>query len=503
MSIKWSDALLAGAAGIADYSNKVKQQRQERLDRARQLQENMAMIQAKSDFAYRYEQYRATEDLYTALGATDPKSKLGQYILQSKLNPKVNSDEIVARISAGHSVELPKRLAAPKFEMNTIGDYVATSPAQDWIRKYTGRDQQLPDASMNFDKLIAQEQDKAAIAEQKRQEAIQAGQKALDIKNNNQKKETDISIPRTEEPRPQVPETPEQEKESILNAFKTQPKQELVFKEQQGARGQQLGKQYDIFDKNTGELIKTVFSPSGKSSIVRAPDLVYIKDGRKIIQERGFDVETGKTIYTAGHYEVDNPSDNTSPMRFVATGTVKQFMSSENKDGTMGQFHLIFPEDELDNVTGYMDEHATGAMSFLFGESDKKIQEYKVRLANNFLNIRQNSTLLTNEDSEDPEVLKEVQDYWKARAYLQTFGEETLTDMLRKQSISKSLFEGAEVKIDPVFQRILKNSDLSAFTYELQDPNSLLAELQPVALKTQNNPAEDINNVGMGGGTHF
>lgn len=134
MSISWAQGLLAGAAGVAEYSDQEQARRQRRLDRTTELQNQMRMHQAKSKYSVKLNEYTENRKRLSSLAGVEPGSVQEQLILHKQLG----LTEKAAALSwkKGSRLQRPGALELPEFLMPSVLEQQASSPIQDWARKY-------------------------------------------------------------------------------------------------------------------------------------------------------------------------------------------------------------------------------------------------------------------------------------------------------------------------------------------------------------------------------
>lgn len=160
MALSFGRALLAGAAGVAEYSNEEQQRRQARIDRTQQLRDNMQLEQAKSKYASRYNSYERDNQILDQLGDTDPNSPMGQLALLMAYNPKLDAATASVMISKGRKVKVPQRGEEPVFDMPEFQDPGrAVSPIEDWFNGYSNASERKKKlAQATYEQFIAENQ---------------------------------------------------------------------------------------------------------------------------------------------------------------------------------------------------------------------------------------------------------------------------------------------------------------------------------------------------------
>lgn len=478
MSISWAQGLLGAAAGVAKYSQQEKARRQAQMDRAQQMQANFKVNQAKSNHALKLKQYESSENLHKSLGAADPSSKAYQYILMQNANPKLTNEQLmnIMKRKGFKNQTAPKRIKPPQLQMpsNERGE-VATSPIEDWVRSYRQQDkalvpqetkgpgsvdawlQETPEASTapiapkssapstpdstKASQAGVVESPKASQADSTQATSVQQAQATQNQNNiaNMNRSSVDLANDKefmaTLEPK----HTPEYQ---IVT-------QDVVI------RGKK-GKEYTTIDKALGgKKVGSYTTVSNFSALIRVPTRKRVLPNGDVIMEEGLlDPVTSKTHY--GNAVTFDPKDPAKPAELVTQLDHNRFMQKGDgdKDTAPGEFHSIFPADEMENVADKVEgfENVVGRNTDAWDNFQQGLgRKYQQLVAEDF-----REATISGQDMNDATTLKELQDGRKARAYIAELGIPEVQDWIRRGAISKDIFMGPEQDLNPIIQQMLR-----------------------------------------------
>jgi hypothetical protein len=135
MSISWGQGLLAGAAGVAEYSQQEQARRQKRLDRTTELQQQQRTMVAKSKYASRIKEYEGNRKVLQSLEGTAVGGQHEQTALyMGKGYTAKEANRMGAAASRGEVPKLsrPKAMKEPAFNIPAVKYGQARSPIGDW-----------------------------------------------------------------------------------------------------------------------------------------------------------------------------------------------------------------------------------------------------------------------------------------------------------------------------------------------------------------------------------
>lgn len=136
MSISWAQGLLAGAAGVAEYSASEQKMRQAKIDRTTELKNQMAIHQAKSRYATKIVAYEENRKILKAVGGTEVGSRAEQLALYKANGFTIT--EASAEMAAGAiPLKRPEAMKEPMMSAAKLKESDrAESPLQGWARSF-------------------------------------------------------------------------------------------------------------------------------------------------------------------------------------------------------------------------------------------------------------------------------------------------------------------------------------------------------------------------------
>ncbi len=492
MAISFGRALLAGAAGVAEYSNEEQRRRQLRLNRVQELQDRLQVENAKSKYAARYNQWERNKQIKAQLGNTDINTAAGQVHLGSILTGK-KFEEVALLAKGGARWEMPKDMEEPIFEMPQFsGIKKASSPIEDWVNGYRGSD-------------------KPESIEQKGKEALEeiyGQQLASQFQEVPMADERPAQAPQTLGPSPELQALADGKVEGTMeplgasdtsengslqplggmeqrkalgggvtfDSFIAKPKKEFNSHWSKSVDGK--GKESDVLymtDKNTGET-KVVRFPTGKKPYAKLDPVVTVnEDGSETIQEQyvakdNLDVVLGGRTYTV-NTELSQGltpgqlADNMKPLKLVSDETLADYMFEGDSKKQPGQMVADWDPSELEAIDNAANDTFFGIQT----QGDDTIpdaQAFKTRLMKEYLNAR-NAELQDGMFTSDDLVSggKEAyEDYIKANAWISTARDmETLIKLVKAKAVDPMIFdtpEGDNSDIIKAVREQLTNEDL-------------------------------------------
>lgn len=451
MALSFGRALLAGAAGVAEYSNKEQAKRQKMLDRTIELKNRLALDNSKSNYALRMKEYDRTQGAVRALGSTDPNSEAGQVILGQYNNPGMDANTVLATLKAGARYDKPESMETPVFEMPTLNEGErASSPIQDWINGYRGRDVSKPEGTETIDQM----------------------RERMTNQTLSQFEPVDTNTPE--------PQSPQRPQDLSMEEFIKQPQgmAEPIGTSSLEAEGQNVGTALDFaqfdkpakpveysVDKSSGvqdgkqgnfftrrvkgslQDLEVRFVPNGKSALVsERPVRITNEDGSVDLIPQTIDLETGlPTRHPDLVIRVQGPDQEKLESQLVGQPDINKFMQVKSDTKPAGRFYQYYTEDEVKGF-GNLDK------GIIF---DSEPEGFREGLAANTLRAeRAMYETLTADDLDDRETMVEVNKAIKFDGLLSTLGPEALKEAIKNEDIPYEVIFGAEVNDNPQAQQI-------------------------------------------------
>lgn len=431
MSISWAEGLLAGAAGVAEYSEQERIRRQKRMDRTTELQNQMKMHQAKSLYAVKLNEYSENRKQLKALSSVESGSFQEQLILHKSLGLDDKTANIAAQ-EAWRSKKLLKRpdeMKMPEYIMPAMMEGRASSPAQDWARAYFGSDV-IPEEQVR--EVLTQE----AQAEQQALEEQLAPPAPAELTAS-----LDGPVAQTERDRVSRGDIDKAGDRFFETLFAKPAEYEKVTTEtiRDGKKFQTV----TLIDMNNPDgRPKQVHIPKGETAIQRLdPVKVTNEDGSVDMFQQGYDPVTGKaTVYSDTKFRVSGP-EPTDPVEMVSTTELSDYMRKGTDDRPPGEFYADFPETERE----MWKEFDKGEGLFNLAGTEEP-EGFGMAVGSVFKQFKKNafdSGRVTNRHfSGDPDNMSKLTQLWKAQAYVQVLGVDGVADAVKMGAIDPEVFNG-------------------------------------------------------------
>lgn len=465
MALSFGRALLAGAAGVAEYSNEKQRERQRKLDRAMELAQRFQLEQAKSEYAMKYQRWEKDDDIRRTLGTTDPKSAAGQFIIQSKMNPKMQPDDVARLISAPGYKPLgsPVDTGVPLFRMpDMMGEYTASSPIEDWVRGFTGNSKPISRQEGKTFQELFQIPSAPTVSDMPQQPQTGAGELTpAGGQGMEQLPSTDGAV--TDIPQePQVTPEPtgfQEQAQTFAKSFETpaKPLKPEVTK-QDTIRNGKKGKIVSFTDPTTLQT-KSIFIGTDLSGMQRIdPVIQEASNGQKVMTERLYDPTNDEIIM--GDQYMTKTADPEEPVEPVKLTNLKEYLRKGDDDNPPGQFYADFPEAERDRWRK-MDTEAW------FGWSSDAPEGFQESIAGAYMDAKNASVQkLKGKHVSNPQFMSEMKDVWKATAYVQVMGVDGIISAIKEGALEPDQFYGRRLNRLPVVQQIQKKLGIT----RLEDP---------------------------------
>lgn len=422
MAISWSQGLLAGAAGVAEYSEQEQKRRQTRIDKTTQLQNDMAMIQAKSKFAAKMNEYTQNKKQIKALQGVESGSYDEQFRLFSTLgySPKAAATRAEQVMTTGEGrISRPTEMKEPTLNFKPSQSSRAKSPLQNWAEAYMKPAESYQPPSESLQKFIDEPQG----------ELVPAGGRPTEVQEEPQVPEDQIE--------PQTiggqSFTPEQ------NPYYEPIKPKMI--EQSGSKGGKKGKWVVGVNEQTGEeMYKTFFANGETGTKLIDPKVEQLPDGRTVRSTRALTAQ-GKVYETGERWVTKQAKDPTTgkakKIASLEQPTREQYIKIPKDDQMGGQFHTDFPKEEQE-AWGKME----GSSFNLFSSNDAP-ENFKESMADAMLFVRNRmAAQVPPERIDDPEFMKALDTRAKALAYLKVLDVEGILSAVDEGAIEPDVFFG-------------------------------------------------------------
>lgn len=459
MALSFGRALLAGAAGVAEYSNEEQQRRQQRLDRVAELQDRLNLDVAKSKYAAKYNRYEDNRKAKQALGRTDPNSLPGQ-ILIGQMQTGLGREQVLQLASQGSRWDL-EDIEEPTLSMPQASPHgQAINPIQDWFNGYRGTNkpnERLAEYQREVGSQFTPTQDE--IPDEKPQQIqVPEGPVGGSIEPMGTADATELpeAVPlsaQLDNLQAEGGATNQQFSDLIAK-----PKIKWEVTKQAGVKDKVKGQYVSFTDPDTLKT-NTVFLGNNEKGVKFVDPIRQERaDGSEVLTDRFLDLETGDVelgdVYQTKPSEDPNAGkgkDNDKPVELVSLTDYSNFTKAKATDSSpKGQFFTIFPEDERDSW-----ESAVGkGQGYIWG--DKTPEGFKEAIARSYLDSKQavvQDELLTKGDVTDPKSRAGFEKLWKAQAYLSVLGEEGVVEAVNN-GLDTSLFYGEIVNMFPEMESL-------------------------------------------------
>jgi hypothetical protein len=423
MAISWAQGLLAGAAGVAEYSQQEQGRRQQRIDRTEELRNNMRMTHAKSAYASRVKEYEGNRKSLSNLEGVEAGSLAEQISLHKDLG---FSEEAAFAASeqamrAGKPLKRPRAMKLPEFEMPSITQRQASSPLQDWVRGFRQSYDETP-----------------AVDEAPQELEVQTSGPNTSFEPGVNPNPEDFGTMETTGSQPvEAVGGISAQDQATFDAMKpvVKPEKPIITK-QASVRDGRGGQLVSVTDPTTLETSST-FIPSGISGMVSVdPIKVENEDGSITMTERVFNPETDE-IYDTNIFTLQS-ADPEAPVEPVNLATIKEYQNpgSEDKGIPQGQFYADFPETERDRWTN------SDKDSIIFTEAP---EGFEGSMAGAMLEMSQAGYKKLKGKHMTPNNLAAIKQAWKAQAYMKVLGAEGVKQWIDDGAINKEIFFGRSV----------------------------------------------------------
>lgn len=458
MALSFGRALLAGAAGVAQYSNEEQQRRQKRLDRVAELQDRLNLDVAKSKYAAKYNRYEDNKKTKKALGKTDPKSLPGQIIL-GQIQTGLGREQVLQLASQGSRWDL-EDIKEPTLSMPQASpDSKAVSPIQDWFNGYRGTNK-ANEREQSYQQQIGSQFTPTSDEipdEQPQAMQLPEGPVGGSIEPMGT---TDASIePEAEPLSAQLAQMGSPNDKQFADLI-AKPKIKWEVTKQDGVQKGTKGKFISFTDPDTLNT-KTLFVGNNQSgSELIDPVRQQREDGSEVLTDRFIDLETGD-ITLGDMYQTkpgSTPKDKSSPVELVSLSDYQTFTQPKTDSKPQGQFFSIFPKDERESW-----EKALGEGEGFLGLFDDTPDGFTEAISRSYLDAKNGiveDELLVNSDLSNPKTMAGFQKLWKAQAYIQVLGEDGLVDAINN-GLDKSLFYGELMNNFPEIEDLHKKIGLT------------------------------------------
>ena len=468
MAIKWSEALIAGAAGVAQYSNQEQERRQKRLDRTMELQNSMRMEQAKSSYAVKLNEYNTSTKLYNSLKGVEPTSFNAQYIIaQSKgLDAKSAQAAAQAAVATKQYMTMPEAPPAlPELEIPAFKQQQASSPIQDWMRSYRDSSTVTP---------------QVAPVDSSPTEPTAPTAPVAPVVNETPVATEGSVVPAT----PAAPVVTEATGATGTQAYNDAvlkyltPATEYHITTQETVKNGKKATQIIRTDKQTGKTFTSVV-PSDISSITRlSPRTVENQETGQVDTFIDiYDPESGKVVGTDSY--TSKSRDKDAEVEWVTPPEASDYFRLGGDDLPAGQFYVDFSPKEqeawekLDQDswffkaapqglgqslgTAYLQNKKKAFGSQDFGDKPALDANGKQRVD------AQGRPLYSKIKAKhlEPQVMSRLEQLWKAQAYIQVMGIDGVVEAINKKAVPEGLFFGPTVNVVNSVQQIQKRLNLS------------------------------------------
>lgn len=460
MAISFGRALLAGAAGVAQYSEQEQARRQQRLDRVKELQDRLIVESAKSRYAAKFNRYEKDKEVLRSLGTTDPNSEAGQFILATKLGG-LDPDSAVASIRSGARYSAPTLGKEPTFSMPRFSDTRrASSPIEDWVRGYTNGE--VGPQKVSYQDFMKEQTDKfqevqlPGMEDERPPQAPSPELQAL----------ADGKVDGGAEP---LGTMPTEEQGELQQLGGQQPMTMSAFMKPSKPPKMEVTKQDSIRDGKKGTLVsftdpqtletKSTFIPTDMAGTVRLESIKQQRqDGSEIITERFLDPTTNDIL--TGDQFMTKSADPEAPVEPVKLIDIKEYMRKGKDDQPDGQFYSDFPEGERDKWNTIGEDEGW----FWF---DKTPEGFEGAIAGAYMDSKNASIRkFKGKHVANPNFMTEMRDVWKATAYLKVLGADGVAEAIEKGAIEPEVFFGNRLNRLPAIQQVQRKLGIT----KMQDP---------------------------------
>lgn len=477
MAVSWGQALLAGASGVAEYSNQEQQRKQKRIDRTQELRDQMELHRTKSKYAVEMKEYQDNKSLHSLLKTLEGDI-MGQQaaIYKSQGYDSKDAFTMASRaIKSGKHVKAPELLKEPEFLLKASEPKRAKSPLDKWVKEFFGNSEpkgnireQGPTGRATLDpspEAFGTSEPQSASGPQFDTETQgDIGAKDPESVVANAQVDTSNPFDSPEEWNTRW-ETQEIDGQSVAVALQSDasgnirerritldeevPKDapEWEITTQDTSRGGKKGKLKTYRDKNDLSNVKEFFVPSGLSGYQQVADKVTtFDDGTEKIQERWLDPETNE------HLDGDTwISKQGQPLKLVSMQDFSSYMDPGSDKKAKGQFFSDFPAEERESWKSLeTDENQQG-----FFEGNDIPADFPERIGSALLEQRRGiKQRLKPSQRNNPNMDPLVKEFAKARAYIQVLGVEGVKDLVERGGLDKSIFFGKLSNKGPSIQRL-------------------------------------------------
>lgn len=453
MAISWAQGLLAGASGVAEYSDQEQQKRQLRLDKTKALEDQMAMTQAKSRYAAKMNEWIENKKELKALQGLEAGGFDEQRILymQKGYTPQEASVRAAQVIqSGGPRLTKPKRVDEPNIDFNPRMAKRAKSPLQEWIEGY----KEEPST-------YQPEEPKPSTNKQSLKEFTREPQGSLEPMGGQGPTELQELVDGGNLQSQTIGGQEFQPQPDYVNPLATPEKLTKTV-----VKGVMVdGKEGDtiVWSNPQGKEVTRQHVTTGKAAV---GGLFYkesqLPDGSKIKEQMMIDPETGEPKSTGERWrtkiadEVDPKTGNKKVTAILDLPTREQYirMPSEKakEEGQIrGQFYTDFPDEErekwkeLDYEGGF------------FGYGKETPEAFEESMADAMLEVkRKQSKVIENNPAllDNPKVMRQLEDRWKALAYTRVLEPEAIIKAVKEEAFDPVTFFGPQMNKYPTIQKI-------------------------------------------------
>ncbi len=427
MGISWSQGLLAGAAGVAEYSDQQQRVRQSRLDKTTALENDMAMIQAKSRYAQKMNEYKDNKKQLNALkgvrsGGFDEQVRLFQTLGYSPKDSMVRATQAMQGVT--ERLKRPTEMDEPTLNFKSKQAGRAKSPLQNWAEAYMKPADVAKEPTESLQKFINEPQGSLTPAGGKQEpEAPEAPEGQIEAQSIGGQEFT---------PDP-----------SFTNPLAAADELETI--KISGSKGRQKGKWISSRNKRTGEMTNRQFWGSGETSDKLVDPAKEVNpDGSVSHYTRTMDVR-GKISRTGETWKTKLAPDGKKKEVTVELPTRENYikMPSEAAKGQgqiRGQFYTDFPDAERE----LWSEMKAGTFNFF--SANEAPENFEESMADAMLFIKNRQAPLVPETLLDkPEDMTALNDRWKAMAYVKVMQEEGVIEAVASGAIKPETFFGPKM----------------------------------------------------------
>jgi len=438
MAISWAQGLLAGAAGVTEYSEQEQLRRQQRNDVATKLENDMRMTQAKSKYASKMKQYEENRVQMDALrgvkpGGFDEQVRLFQTLGYSESSAAIRASAVMA--GKAPRIQRPTEMAEPTLNFKSQSSTRASSPLEDWVQNFRKPPKTFEPAGESLQNFAQQPLGSAEPIDT--DQADTEGEVTPvggDAATQEQQAEGQLE--------PQIIGG----QEFAVDPNWVNPLAKPVAPEilrQDGSQGNQAGEWVVGMNKATGEQEYRVFFAKGETSDkLIAPHIVQNSDGSKIaigmkVDAQGNQSETGERWRT--QIKTDPNTGKSTEVVGLELPTREQYIrrasgSAAEAGQQSGQFYTDFPDAERELWK------AQDTESFFFTETPEGFEE---TMADSMLFVKKRQAAHVPPNKiDDPKFMAQLNARAKALAYVKTFeGDvQSVIDAVEAGAIEPSTF---------------------------------------------------------------